>query len=181
MKKSIVTTIGLCLLVVASLSLAGCADNGAVEGTASSEQVQATTPEAQAAGISDEMLGAVQTTAERFAERFGTFTNQDDFANYENLQNYATPEMQSWMQNFIAERKKEYADQKINFYGVTTSAVVSHILTARPDTIKVLVDTKREEITDTNEDPKVTYQNIIIEMKNVKGDWKVNFAQFEKT
>lgn len=177
MKRPLVLVATVLLLLGTGLSLSGCGKQR-VEGVATVSAL-AQTPEAIAAGISDESLAAIKKTAERFAERFGTFTNQDDFANYQNLQNYATPEMQTWMQKFIADRKQDYKDKNINFYGVTTTAVVSEVLTARPDHIKILVDTKREEITDTTAEPKVTYQNIVIELQRTKNEWKVSFAQFE--
>ncbi len=162
-----------------SLSLigAGCAQPASkVEGVSTGENVS---EDAARAGITNDQLDAIITTAERFAERFGTFTNQDNFQNFQNLKIYATPSMQSWMDGFVQDEQKKFKDQNIAFYGVTTKALTPKVLTSRPDDIQVLINTERQEITDQSETPKISYQNIIIDMQHVDNDWKVNFAQFQ--
>lgn len=167
------------MVVAVALPLlgAGCFNEASkVEGFATEAR---TSDDAARAGMSDAELTAVIVTAERFSERFGTFTNQDNFQNFQNLKVYATPAMQTWMDGFAQNEQKQFKDQNIAFYGVTTKTLTSKVLSSRSDSIQVLVNTERREITDQSETPKITYQNIIVEMKRVNNDWKVNFAQFQ--
>lgn len=165
------------VLVALPLLGAGCFNQAAkVEGVATKGQ---TSEDAAKAGISDDELNAIITTSERFSERFGTYTNQDNFQNFQNLKIYATANMQVWMDGFVQQAQKQFKDQNVAFYGVTTKALTAKVLSARPDTIQVLVNTERSEITDQTEIPKISYQNIIVEMKSQDNDWKVNFAQFQ--
>lgn len=175
-KKTQLIFLGLALLALPLLG-AGCFNQASkVEGVKTEASVS---DDAARAGIGDQELSAIVTTAERFSERFGTYTNQDNFQNFQNLKIYATPNMQSWMDGFVQTAQKQFKDQNVAFYGVTTKALTSKVLSARPDSIQVLVNTERQEITDQSETPKISYQNIIVEMKRVDNDWKVNFAQFQ--
>lgn len=167
------------LLVLVALPLlgAGCfRQPSKVEGTETHATVS---DDAAKAGISNDQLDAIVTTANRFAERFGTYTNQDNFQNFQNLKIYATTNMQAWMDGFVQSQQKQFKDQNVAFFGVTTKALTSKVLSSRPDTIQILVNTERQEVTDQSEAPKVSYQNIIVEMDRVDNDWKVNFAQFQ--
>ena len=165
------------VLLALPLLGAGCFHTASkVEGTQTQAQVS---DDAARAGITDAELSAIITTAQRFAERFGTYTNQDNFQNFQNLKIYATASMQTWMDGFVQNQQKQFKDQNVAFYGVTTKALTSKVLSSRTDTIQILVNTERQEITDQSETPKITYQNIIIEMDRVDNDWKVSLAQFQ--
>ncbi len=179
MKQTSLKKILAVLVVLFALPLlgAGCFNQASkVQGVATKGE---TSEDAAKAGITDDELNAIITTAQRFSERFGTYTNQDNFQNFQNLKIYATANMQVWMDGFVQQQQKKFKDQNVAFYGVTTKALTAKVLSARPDTIQILVNTERSEITDQTETPKVSYQNIIVEMKQQDNDWKVNFAQFQ--
>lgn len=178
--KFVHTTVLVLLLLSISLVYSGClTEGGQVEGTQTQNDENAIA--AAQVGVTRETLDAIVTTAERFTERFGTFTNQDNYQNFENLKAYATRDMQTWLATFASEQKNDLAATNIAFYGVTTKALTAKILTARPDTIQILINTKREEVTDQSDSAKTSYQNILIEMRRVDDDWKVQSAQFQKT
>lgn len=168
------------LLVSVSIAFlgAGCGRNSEVEGVRTSQPM---TTDAQKAGVTEDQLSAIIKTAERFTERFGTYTNDPNYQNLDNLKRYATPQMQNWMDNYIHEQEKEFQEKNLAFYGITTTTLISKILESHPDMIRILTNTKREEITDQTETSRVIYQNIIVEMVRVDDDWKVNFAEFQDT
>jgi hypothetical protein len=158
----------------------GClSESGHVEGTQT--QNDENTVAAAQANITTDQLAAIVTTAERFTERFGTYTNQDNYQNFQNLKVYATTEMQTWLSTFARQQQSDLSSQSIAFYGITTKTLTAKILNARPDTLQILINTKRDEVTDQSDSSKVFYQNMLIEMRRVDDDWKVNSAQFQKT
>ena len=179
-----VTQFGIGFAALAALVFVGArmlAEEGEVQGVQTGSSSGEFTEEAQHAGITDAELDAIIITAERFAERFGTFTNTENFQNFQNLKPYATSSMQDWMDNFVREQENAFIDQELVFYGISTKALVSTVLESRPERIELLINTEREEITDQSETAEKTYQNILVEMEQVDDDWKVNYAQFQET
>lgn len=170
-------------LSIAALSLvflgAGCQKEEGVEGART--EISESSSEAAKAGVTQEELDAIVKTAERFAERFGTYTNEENYQNFLNLKIYATPSMQAWMDNFVKEQQASFEERDLVFFGITTSALVSKVIDARPGYVEILINTKREELTDQSEAADISYQNILIKMEEVDDDWKVDFAEFQGT
>lgn len=111
------------------------------------------------------------SAAEKFAEILGTYTNKDNYANIESSKNYTTEGMKNWL-----EALKKPVDPDAPFYGRTTQALSSSVLEITESTAKVLVTSKREEITAQTKTPNVIYQMIIVDFVKEDGSWKVNGA-----
>lgn len=84
----------------------------------------------------------VLALARSFTERYGSFSNQNDFENLERLMIYMTDRLKGETNQFIASQ--EGKDNSV-YYGVTTSVVTINIDKLEDARAVVLVDTRRRE------------------------------------
>lgn len=115
------------------------------------------------------------TIAQSFAERFGTYSNQNNFENISNLQDLMSDKLKAWSDQYIAGERAKAVDTT-TYRGVSTKAISYQ--TVNYDTDKgaeFLINTQRVEssVTPTNVD-KTYYQEITVKIIKEKGDWKVD-------
>jgi hypothetical protein len=89
----------------------------------------------------------VAKIANAFAERLGSFSNQSNYSNFEDLNIFMTASMRTWA---IAYVDKMRADNPYDgsYYGITTDAVFNQVVDFDNDkgVAEVVVSTQRREI-----------------------------------
>lgn len=119
-------------------------------------------------------------TASAFAERFGSYSNQSDFSNLDQLESFMTDSMNNWVKTYKEELRTKYPDQNI-YYAIETKAISTDTsgfdqVSGRGD---VIVKTQRQEFKDSPVNPRVYYQNIRLNLLQESGVWKVNGAYWQ--
>ncbi len=112
-----------------------------------------------------------------FAERFGSYSNQSNYGNIEDLEIFMSVKMKKWAEEYVADLRNnnQYSG---SFYGIVTKALVEpKISSFTPDSgqVVVLVSTQREENSSDGE-PRVYNQDIEISFIKVGGEWLVDSA-----
>ena len=120
----------------------------------------------------------LKSTAASFAERFGSYSNQGNFNNINDLRGVMTLKMNAWADNYIAIQKSTVDE---GYYGVTTIAVSSKIIILSEELgqADIMVSTQRQENKGSTVNPRVTYQDIEIELVNTGSGWKVDSAEWQ--
>lgn len=117
--------------------------------------------------------------AEAFAERLGSYSNQSNFSNLNDLKVEMTASMQAWAVKYIA------ANQKIAYsgyyQGVTTNAVSAAInnFDAAKGQAEVLVHTQKVSVNGTSS-PVTANQDITITFVKQTNGWLVDNAVWKK-
>lgn len=112
-----------------------------------------------------------------FAERFGSFSNQSDYGNIEDLEIFMSAKMRAWAKKYVSDLRvnSKYSG---SFYGVVTKALVEpNVLDfdLESDSVNVLVSTQREE-NSSDQESKVYNQDIKIKFVKIGGEWLVDSA-----
>lgn len=120
----------------------------------------------------------LKSTAASFAERFGSYSNEGNFNNLNDLRVLMTLKMNAWTNNYIASQQP---GKNESYYGVTTIAISSKIITLSEELgqADILVSTQRQTAKGSTINPRVTYQDLEIELVNTNDGWKVDSAQWQ--
>ncbi|MBU0648693.1 hypothetical protein KJ969_01105 [Patescibacteria group bacterium] len=121
----------------------------------------------------------VLSLAGLFAERFGSFSNQGDFENVEDLLPLMTETMQSWARDYIVQGRVSQASDEA-YYGMLTKVITSDIksfnLTAGTATIEI--NTQRRE-TKKGQADRIFYQALELGLSRLDGAWLVASATWK--
>lgn len=118
---------------------------------------------------------AVKALAVAFVERFGSFSNQGEYLNLQELLNVMTPTMANWVQtSYIPKLKKEHPAGGF-YYAISTKAPVVEILSEQPNAVKLKVTTKRDEQL-VGQEKKEFLQDITLDLKKENNNWLVDGA-----
>lgn len=82
-----------------------------------------------------------------FAERFGSFSNQSDYGNIEDLEIFMSAKMKNWAKEYVADLRTN-SQYSGSFYGVVTKALVEPSVLdfdLESNSINVLVPTQRRK------------------------------------
>ena len=115
-----------------------------------------------------------------FAERFGSYSNQSNFSNMEDLKIFMSTRMKTWTNDFISRQKIQGVQSDI-YYGITTKAIAKEMIDYDDDVghASVSVHTRRREATSsTNNTSKVFGQIVIIKFVKEYKAWKVDSASW---
>lgn len=118
---------------------------------------------------------AVTFTSRNFAERFGSESNQNNFANFVQAKAYGTTSFNASVERSIAQQR--LTAKTTPYTGTITKALSISIGTLGKASTSVTVSTQRQETIDRTE--RVYYQDLILEMLKVGNDWKVNAASWK--
>ncbi|MFA6428630.1 MAG: hypothetical protein WCW02_03780 [Candidatus Buchananbacteria bacterium] len=127
--------------------------------------------------MSETELATVSVTrlASDFAERFGSYSNQNNFSNLQELKLVAT---KSW-QDYLNTQIKTLAKTSAQIYsGVTTKALSSQVKNITSDSASVLVNTQRQQASANGPD-KIYYQAIVVRLLKVGSQWLVDEAKWQ--
>lgn len=118
----------------------------------------------------------VISTSTLFAERFGSFSNQGDFQNIEDLMPLMTSGMQRWAEDYM-EQGRAQASPDDPFYGITTKMLTAKIINFNTDTgrAEVNVDTQRRE-SKAGEPERIYYQSLKLNLVKSDKNWLIDEA-----
>jgi len=118
--------------------------------------------------------------ASSFVERFGSYSNQSNYKNFDELDVFMTASMQNWITRYKEELKAQNPD--INtYYALETKAISTQInsLDEKAGKGEILVKTQRQEFNNTINNPRIFYQNILLNLVKVDQQWKINGAYWQ--
>ena len=111
-----------------------------------------------------------------FAERFGSYSNQTDYGNIEDLKGLMNEGMKLWAVGWVNDLRE--IDYSGSYYGVSTKALAGKIVTF--DHVKgeasILVTTKRRESEGTLSNYKEYLQDVLINFVKEGDVWKTSGA-----
>lgn len=115
-----------------------------------------------------------------FTERFGSYSNQSNFANITDLQPVMTESMKNWSLIYIDRLKTSFTGQ--GYKGVTTRVIASSLTIFEPDSgrIEVALTTQREELNGSTANSTVYYQGMKLVFIQENKLWKVDGAFWEQ-
>lgn len=127
----------------------------------------------------DKLKAQLTKMASAFAERFGSYSNQSDFENLEDLMTFMSRSLKSWAENVI-HSGRDQINQPTIYYGITTKALKTKVAEFLPASgrAKFQVSTQRHEVVGSSANAKVYYQDIELEMIKEAGVWKVDRAEW---
>lgn len=115
--------------------------------------------------------------ANLFTERFGSYSSEANFQNILDLKDYMTGKMWTWADNYVKKQRIIQAGDK-TYFGITTKVLSTTINNQTESKAELLIITQRKE---TKEDGTIkTYtQDIILQMRKIENDWKVDEATWQ--
>ncbi len=124
--------------------------------------------------LSTDDAAAALRVARVFIERYGTYSNRNDFENITNVKPFMTNGFQRESDALIAKSGGTNAKNTDPFYGITTAvlSVKSEQYNERK-AAQVRVSTQRSEIKGTNEQ-RTFVQDVLVNMVYSDGSWKVD-------
>lgn len=117
--------------------------------------------------------------ASSFAERLGSYSNQENYANIINLKIFMTVSMQKWADSYVAAAKK--ANPYSGYYeGLTTHAVTSEIKNFDNvgGTADILIHTQKVQLTATSTNNASYNEDLMVTFVKENGQWKVDNAKW---
>jgi hypothetical protein len=120
---------------------------------------------------------SLKSIARSFAERFGTYSNQNNFENIEHLIPYMTERMKQWATNYLEEKRANPVYAGI-YHGITTRSLSIETVSydTSTGTAEFMIKTQRRESTGSTSNSQLTYQDIQIKFRRDQGIWKVDEA-----
>ncbi|MDD4901711.1 MAG: hypothetical protein PHE24_01090 [Patescibacteria group bacterium] len=117
--------------------------------------------------------------ADSFAERLGSYSNQSNFSNINDLKLLMTASMQSWADKYIAANQK--AAYSGVYQGVTTRAISTETIDFNDAKGQADFLVHTQKVAQTGADkPVVTYQDISIAFVKQNNIWLVDNAVWKK-
>lgn len=120
----------------------------------------------------------IEAFARSFAERYGSYSNQSDFENIENLYPFMTEKMQVSAQAFVsAQRAKQKGTE--TYAGITTRVLSTHSVSQTSLPAVLTIKTQRTESGGALRNTRVYYQDIELSLVSEGGVWKVDQATWK--
>lgn len=110
-----------------------------------------------------------------FVERYGSYSNQSDYENLEDLMRIMSDDLKNWAENFVADKRAAGIDETV-YYGITTKVLKVDIV-AYEDVLgraTFKASTQKREVVGSTVNAKVYYKDVNVEMIKEGGIWKVN-------
>jgi len=119
--------------------------------------------------------------AQLFADRLGSYSNYSNYSNYADLILFMTDDMKIWANNYV-DNLRENSQNDGEYYGVTTTAVLSKVLSYNNNTgdARIMVTTQRRESTSQVNEGQAYLQDIEITLKKVNDNWLVDKAYWQE-
>ncbi len=118
--------------------------------------------------------------ASSFAERYGSYSNQTNFANLENLIFFMTASLKRSTEDFIKAERAKARDTSV-YYGLTTRAtgVTTQAFDEQGGTASFLVQTHRRESIGTTDNVRNFQSVLLVDMRREAGAWLVDRATWQ--
>jgi len=121
-----------------------------------------------------ETLAALART---FAERFGSFSNQNNYLNLSDINPLETPDVQKWSATYLNKLRAENPPSG-PYYGITTRVINPAVKILDADNAEAVVSTQREE-TGADGAAKIYYQNLELKFKRLNQRWLVDWVKWQ--
>ncbi|MDO8571868.1 MAG: hypothetical protein Q7R79_04275 [bacterium] len=123
-------------------------------------------------GVEAELLLLVRP----FVERFGSYSNQSEYENLQELLSFMTTRMRTWAESRIRERQA--SETPTIYHGVTTKALSHKVvsLDERSGTAEFMVSTQRRESVGSLANQKVFTQDVSVKLVKEGSVWLVDGA-----
>lgn len=144
----------------------------AVTGEDGAAIVNATVTEKKGSSTEEQEKNELKTFSRSFTERFGSFSNQNDFENIHNVMIYMTPQMEKSSEEFIEKEKKNA--QPGAYYGITTKVINMEITEFDGEKATAKVTAQRKETVGVPQQTKNFTQSADVKFKKEGGTWKVD-------
>ena len=118
----------------------------------------------------------VVALSKTFVERYGSYSNESNFENLRDVMPIMTTAFAAETQTLI-----DSLSASSSYYGVTSRVLTVNVET-RDDVAgiaSISVTTQRQEAVDSPKNVEVKYQDILLEMRLVGGEWKVSSARWQ--
>jgi len=122
----------------------------------------------------EKQTASIGAVAKTFVERFGSYSNQSGYVSLAELKALTTETFAAWLESSYVPKLKKEHDPTGYYYEISTAAPIITPVEQAGDTAKYIVTTQRIEKTDNAQ--STFQQDIILEMKNVDGEWRVDGA-----
>ena len=118
----------------------------------------------------------VVSLSKSFVTRYGSYSNEADFANLEDVLPLMSESFSAQTKTFI-----ETAVAPEEYYGVTTSVITVKIDNEDEErgTVQATITTQREEATESPQNTSVRYQEIVLTFIREEDSWKVDSATWQ--
>ncbi len=122
----------------------------------------------------EQIKNTLTRMAASFTERFGSYSNQSNYTNFEDLYDFMTEEMKSWAEKMVSDLRSRAKNSDI-YFGITTKALSSKMtqFDAKADQAEVLVKSQRREASGSTANARIYYQDMVIKFVKKDGIWKV--------
>jgi hypothetical protein len=117
---------------------------------------------------------SITYAARNFAEVYGSGTNQNNVAHYQQAKQWATADFSRFLDRLIAQERNTPTTP---FHRVISSALVVSITRQTPTIASVTIGLQRQETIDTT--TKTYNQELHLDLIKVQTDWKVNAASWQ--
>jgi hypothetical protein len=121
--------------------------------------------------------GGVLLVSTAFVERFGSYSNQSDYANLDDLEIFMVDDFKNWIPTYKKQLQLENPDFD-TYYAINTEAISTQINSMDDDagTANILIKTQRQEFKNSPSNSKIIYQEIILDLVKIDDQWKVKGA-----
>jgi hypothetical protein len=120
----------------------------------------------------------IRSIALAYTERYGSFSNQNDFENLEDLKIWMSKSLQKPTDAYIAGERAKNANTSV-YHGYTTSALSAKIDSITNDKATVTVSARRQEVDDNTNQSKTYFQDLVLKFIKEDDAWKVNEANWQ--
>lgn len=124
--------------------------------------------------VSPDGASNLEAIARSFAERYGSFSNQGNFENIEDLYPFMTASLRSDMEKTVADGRLRRDDAAQGYFGITTRALAGRVMEQSSRQAVVAITTQRRESTAEQLNAKVYNQDILITLLEEGGVWRVD-------
>ncbi len=119
-------------------------------------------------------LEDVSRLAMSFAERFGSFSSQSNFANITDAKLFMTRSLKDWADTYITRLRDENPEDF--YYGITTQALSTETINYNEEDgqAEIKVTTHRRETGDEIDGENNFRQDLLVELEKENNRWKVS-------
>ncbi len=119
-------------------------------------------------------LEDVSRLAMSFAERFGSFSSQSNFANITDAKLFMTRDLKDWADTYIKRLREENPED--SYYGITTQALSTETINYSDEDgqAEIRVTTHRRESGDEIDGENNFRQDLLVELEKENDRWKVS-------
>ena len=119
----------------------------------------------------------LEALARTFTERFGSFSNQNNYQNLSDIYVLETPDVQKWSATYLGKLRSENPPSG-PYYGITTRVLNPEVKILDADNAEAVVSTQREE-TGADGTSKIYYQNLELKFKRLNQQWLVDWVKWQ--